>query len=599
MLLNTLLCLCFFVYASLGAAMPEGVGGDDQQQVFDASPGPDEVSLPLRPDRRRSSIVLILSDDQDEVSNSVDFMPRLKHHLGEHGTRFVNHFTSTAICCPSRVSLWTGRQPHNTNVTDVDPPYGGFPKFISQGLNERYLPVWLQQAGYATYYTGKMFNSHTVENHASPYLKGWTGSRFLLDPGTYSYRNPIYQKDHEEPVQYQDRHTTELIQEFASELLDDASKSGQPFFLAIAPVAPHSNIDSNGGDVPTMTEPIPLPRHRHLFKGQKIPRTTNFNSDSPSGVSWVRTLPQLNESAEEYLDHYYRQRLRSLQGVDELVEQVVTQLDDAGILDDTYIFFSSDNGFHFGQHRLPPGKECGFEEDIRVPLYVRGPGISHDQLDSAVTSHIDLAPTFFEIAGIDLREDFDGAPIALAGGSSGQTRRNHEHVGVEYWGNALAEGEIGGFDGMGTLTVPNNTYKAIRVVSDSYNLYYAVWCNNEHELYDINSDPGQMRNIYSSSDETFEALPNVNLSSLTTRLDALMMVMKSCKGRACVEPWKVLHPAGDVESLSEAMGGQFDQFYREQPQVSFDRCEPGYIVDAEGPQEAAVYRQGLGWSHWT
>lgn len=171
---------------------------------------------------------------------------------------------------------------------------------------------------------------------------------------------------------------------------------------------------------------------------------------------------------------------------------------------------------------------------------------------------------------------------------------------------------------MGTLTVPNNTYKAIRVVSDSYNLYYAVWCNNEHELYDINvseqrnrfsasqaslthaqSDPGQMRNIYSNSDETFEALPNVNLSSLTTRLDALMMVMKSCKGWTCVEPWKVLHPAGDVESLSEALGGQFDQFYREQPQVSFDRCEPGYIVDAEGPQEAAVYRQGLGWSHWT
>lgn len=81
-------------------------------------------------------------------------------------------------------------------------PIGGFPKFISQGLNEAYLPVWLQEAGYATFYTGKIFNSHTINNYNSPFLAGWTSSNFLLDPGTYSYMNPIYQKDHEKPIQY-------------------------------------------------------------------------------------------------------------------------------------------------------------------------------------------------------------------------------------------------------------------------------------------------------------------------------------------------------------------------------------------------------------
>lgn len=72
----------------------------------------------------KKNIVFILSDDQDSVLDSVSYMPRLQKHIIEKGKSFVNHFTTTAICCPSRVSLWTGKQPHNTNVTDVNPPYG-------------------------------------------------------------------------------------------------------------------------------------------------------------------------------------------------------------------------------------------------------------------------------------------------------------------------------------------------------------------------------------------------------------------------------------------------------------------------------------------
>lgn len=154
----------------------------------------------------------------------------------------------------------------------------------------------------------------------------------------------------------------------------------------------------------------------------------------------------MNESSVAYIDDYYRARLQALQGVDEIVEQVVNQLEDAGILDDTYIIYSSDNGFHLGQHRLPPGKECGFDEDIRVPLIVRGPGVAEGDIENTVTTHIDLAPTFLKLAGVDLRPDFDGTPIPVREGerSSDGTAR-HEHVAVEYWGKAIAEGEIGGF----------------------------------------------------------------------------------------------------------------------------------------------------------
>ena len=158
---------------------------------------------------------------------------------------------------------------------------GGYPKFVSQGLNDNWLPVWLREAGYETYYTGKLFNAHTVDNYDSPYPAGWTSTNYLLDPGTYSYLNPIYQRNQEPPVHYKGQHTTDIIAENARELLGEAIDSGNPFFVGIAPVAPHSNIDvTRGGGAPLMSTPIPLERHEHLFEGVKIPRTDNFNPDS-------------------------------------------------------------------------------------------------------------------------------------------------------------------------------------------------------------------------------------------------------------------------------------------------------------------------------
>lgn len=444
---------------------------DGQQAVLgnlDASQGIDE---------KKKNVVFILSDDQDAAMDSVAYMPLLHKYLAEHGTTYTNHFTTTAICCPSRVSLWTGKQPHNTNVTDVNPPYGkvtcssvprplspqltmipgGYPKFVAQGLNSNYLPVWLQEAGYNTYYTGKLFNAHTTSNYDSPYPQGWTSTDFLLDPATYSYLNPIYQRDTHAPVQHHNEHTSDLITNKAQGLLDKAITAGKPFFLGVAPVAPHSDVRANlvlAEDplaLPMMTEPIPAARHQGLFAGVKIPRTANFNPDAPSGASWVRSLPQHDARSVEYLDHYYRQRLRALQAVDELVEKLVVQLDEAGVLDDTYIVYSSDNGFHIGQHRLPPGKECGYDEDIRVPLIVRGPGVPRGAVEDAVTTHIDLAPTILHWIGADPRPDFDGVPIPLgkdAGSASEDSAfeaKRHEHVAVEYWGVALAEGEGRGF----------------------------------------------------------------------------------------------------------------------------------------------------------
>ncbi|KAJ5942185.1 Alkaline phosphatase-like alpha/beta/alpha [Penicillium verrucosum] len=541
----------------------------------------------------KPNFLFIMTDDQDLKLNSLSYTPLTMKHMAKKGTTFSNHFITTALCCPSRVSLLTGRLSHNTNVTDVNPPWGGYPKFIAQGFNDNYLPVWLQQAGYDTYYTGKLMNSHSLEYYNKPHAAGFNGSDFVLDPYTYDYMNATYQRNHDQPVSYLGRHTTEVLREKSLGFLNDALAGERPFFLTVTPIAPHSNMNGTygGGAGPLwMDEPIPEERHKHLFPDAKVPRTANFNPKEPTGVSWIHDLPYRNQSVVDYNDHYYRQRLRALQGVDELVDNLITRLEQSGKINNTFIIYTSDNGFHISQHRLPPGKTCGFEEDIRVPFMIRGPGILENHIDETITTHIDIAPTLFELAGLPLRSDFDGTPMP----TSKPNEEAHEHVTVEFWGRGMLEG---GLSNLGVPTVPNNTYKAVRVLADEYNLFFSVWCNNEHELYDLTADPYQVNNLWKKDLEEIEVL-GYAMSEVVPRLDALLMVLKSCRGSECVKPWGTLHPDGSVTSLKGALDPKFNSFYHSQPKVSFDRCVYGYEIDAEGPQEAFAYKDGYSLESW-
>lgn len=159
---------------------------------------------------------------------------------------------------------------------------------------------------------------------------------------------------------------------------------------------------------------------------------------------------QQNHSQVEYNDEFYRSRLRALQAIDELVEGVVKLLDDHDVLENTYIIYTSDNGYHIGQHRLPPGKECGYEEDINVPLIIRGPGVPKGAVTDQVTSHTDLAPTILNLFGLRPRDEFDGEAIALDSRDlSRPDKKRQEHVNIEYWGSAFAESKYGFLKGDG------------------------------------------------------------------------------------------------------------------------------------------------------
>ncbi|OTA99075.1 hypothetical protein M426DRAFT_325478 [Hypoxylon sp. CI-4A] len=421
--------------------------------------------------------------------------------------------------------------------------------------------------------------------------------------------NSTYQRTGEEPRSFENQHSVDVLAEKALGLLSEAYEAGEPFFLGIAPVAPHANLwspkfaEGKHSDIEEIefSPPVPAERHAKLFKGVKVPRTANFNPDKPSGASWIRKLPKQDQETVDYNDHFYRQRLRALQGVDEIVDSVVQRLDALGILKNTYIIYTTDNGYHIGQHRLQPAKQCSFEEDINIPLIVRGPGVPENSLSDIVTTHTDLAPTLLKIAGAPLRKDFDGLAIPLTkSGLAEAKEKRHEHVTVEHWGFASNEGQV--LDSYPRLHT-NNTYKALRVISETYDLHYQVWCNGDHELHDLKTDPGQMVNLLHPEEKAPETISDRPLDKVVSRLDSLLFVLKSCQASTCIYPWRALHPAGNVDSLRDALSPRFDSFYEDRStKIEFDRCEMGFLLDAEGPQferngDFSVFDPR--WNEWT
>ncbi|KAI4656857.1 uncharacterized protein J4E78_006748 [Alternaria triticimaculans] len=524
---------------------------------------------------KQPNILFILTDDQDWHMKSLEHMPFLQKYLLHEG---------------------------------------GYPKVVREGINDDYLPVWMQNAGYNTYYSGKLWNHHSVDNYNAPYAGGYNGSDFILDPYTYEYYNAHMSRNGGPPISYKGQYSPDVTAEKAYDFLEEATQHLEPWFLTIAPIAPHSNVklvpaEEYSADLPQYAE-----RHAHLFTEYKIPRDANFNPEKQGGTGWVKRLPLLNDTVIEYNDEFQRSRLRALQSVDEMVEQLVKTLEHKGLLEDTYIIYTTDNGYHLSQHRLHAGKECGYETDIHIPLIVRGPGVMKGHTTDIVSSHTDLAPTIMKLAGQSLREDFDGSVMPLSQEDTllAESAERQEHINIEYWGRAIPEGIWGHYDnpvkenhppdqnwGGYLHSIRNNTYKGLRLIGEDYNIYYSVFCTGDKEYYDMRFDPGQLENYFDGEDADLIAkrdtyrIAGRSFTAIIDRIDALMMVLKSCKGEACRDPWGVLHGSDNrVKSLKQALSHRYDAFYAAQPKVQFEDCALGYIREVEGPQHANV------WDSW-
>ncbi|KAJ3384738.1 hypothetical protein HDU84_002677 [Entophlyctis sp. JEL0112] len=533
---------------------------------------PARVEIEQKETPKQPNIIFILTDDQDLHMNSLDYMPLVKKHLVDKGTQFVNHSTTTAICCPSRVSILKGQFAHNTQFVDVHGEFGGYDKFLSKGLNEEYLPKWLQRAGYATYYVGKFLNGYGIENR-DQVPGGWNIFDALVHPYVYDNFHPVFSKNGGNIDDFEGTFQVDVVRDKALDILSDALKNtheGVPFFLYLAPTAPHTEIlfSRNPPDgVPygrvTMTEAVPAKRHEHLFADAQVPRRKNFNPLNVEGKpDYISDLPLLSNEEIQTLDHWHRQRLRSLQSVDELVESVVKAVEEAGEIDNTYIFYSSDNGYHLGLHRLNAGKTTPYEDDVNIPLIVRGPQVARGVTREGPSTHTDLAPTFVKLAGAtNIAYEFDGSPIPIHEHDTDNSDR--ESFAVEFW--RPHESEL-----FPIPRISENIYRSLRVVSKKYSYLYTVWCTGHRELYDHLVDPDQIDNIYESTSV-----------ALINRLDALLLILKDCIGVQCLNPWNSLHPKGNVKNLGQALDAEHDEFYQTTGRLHIKQCLRGFYPENE------------------
>jgi arylsulfatase A-like enzyme len=434
----------------------------------------------------KPNLIFIIADDLDTAS--MRQFPRLQSLLADHGVTFANYVVSLALCCPSRASLLRGQYAHNTQIFTNAPPGGGFAKFRDLGHEESTIATWLRDVGYRTVLLGKYLNGYPMTTYVPP---GW--DEWYAVAGGVNFFNYAL-NENGQLVRYgsdPDAYLTDVLSAKAAEFIRRTAPSAQPFFMYVAPYAPHQPA-------------TPAPRHAETFVGVEAPRTLSFNEQDVSDKPlWVRNTPLRTPAQIAQLDALYRKRLQSMLAVEDLVARLLETLRAVSQLENTYIVFTSDNGFHLGQHRLPAGKNSAYDEDIRVPLIVRGPGVPRGTAVEHLAVNIDLAPTFAELGGT--------AAPAFVDGRSLLALLRPDPPPPEHWrqGVLLEAGFITG----------NRVFQGIRAPGFSYVEYLNT---GERELYDLTTDPDQLQSLHATTDPAF-------LEGLAPWLQAL----RTCTGESC------------------------------------------------------------------
>jgi arylsulfatase A-like enzyme len=477
--------------------------------VLSGPPVPADAAKP------RPNVLIVMSDDQ--TAASMEQMPQIRSRIGDRGATFPDNFTNWPLCCPSRATYLTGQYVINHQVRgnapgpvdDPDFPVGGYRKFrLLHGNNN--LATWMQDAGYYTAHVGKYLNGYALSEAPTEVPDGWTKwyTAASQTQTVYDYElnenGTLVPYGHDVPDFKGD-----VITDKAVDFISQRAPSSQPFFLSVAYTAPHG-----GGPNPNPQPPDdcqgtakPAPRHASSFDSEPLPTPPNFNegdvSDKPAAISG---LAPLDAADVTNLTRRFRCRIESILHVDEGVSQMLDELAEQGELKNTIVIYTSDNGFFTGEHRVDNGKNRAYEEAIRVPLLMRGPGIPQGVTVRDLAVNADLAPTIVDAANADAGLTMDGRSlIPLA--QRPRLQRGRELL-IEK-GAVNDEGEPD--DPAAFVGVRNRNFK------------YVEYGTGERELYDLRSDPFELENKI--SDAAYDAVE----AALAARLNQL----DSCAGAGC------------------------------------------------------------------
>jgi arylsulfatase A-like enzyme len=475
------------------------------------------------PKENAPNIIVILTDDMDY--SLLPYMENVNHLIVEQGATLTNYFVTASICCASRASMFRGQYPHNTDVLENFP---GFRRFYKLNEEADTLAVWLKNAGYKTSLLGKYLNLYPIDAGRDYVPAGWTDwHAFIYQKNEPDLYENYSMNENGKFVQYPKTpaaYSTDVIKKDAVDFINESGKS--PFFMLAAVYAPHGPGKF-------------AKRHAKMFPDLKYPQKPSIGEDISDKPQIVQALA--SSASGEVLDagdssFVYIKRARALQAVDELVKDIVQTLEQNGELDNTYIIFTSDNGFHIGEHNLPTGKGTAYEEDIHVPFVIRGPGIQPNSQVTRIAANIDIAPTVADMAGASISSIVDGrsllpllknqpvskwrkALLVEVGYSEQPQSSELQNIALK---KAVEEELVAEYPD--TIyddyfsKVEGGSFRAIR----AENFVYVEYDNGEAEYYDLIKDPYQLDNLAAQLD-----------ADTLARLHAWLEELKTCSADNC------------------------------------------------------------------
>jgi len=482
----------------------------------------------------RPNVVLIVTDDlavRDLSPANLGHMPHIKNELIGRGASFENAFVTNPLCCPSRATTLRGQYTHNHQILTNKPPLGGAERFRISGGDESTAATWLQEEGYRTSFFGKYLNAY-YGDYVPPGWDEWYGisGNFLSNSLNENGATINY-----DPNRY---HLDDVLSDKASDYVRRTAGADPPFFTTDRPFfmwlgtkAPHQPATS-------------APRHRDALEDVELPRPPSFDEgDVRDKPRWIQDNPPLGPDQAAYMEELNRDRMRSMLAVDDMIGDLFDSLRETGELESTYVFFTSDNGFHLGQHRLGAGKWTPYEEDIRVPLVVRGPGVPEGRKLPHMVLNNDLAPTIADLAGVDPPGFVDGrslAPLLDATPTPEEDWRQRFVVeSVAERGSVPRPPFVSENQVAPALTgdpLPGDWRKSSSSQAEASEEWGRPWLKalrtkdrifveyktGEHELYDLRRDPYELDNEYSAASP-----------ELKRRLEAQLDALRQCSGEEC------------------------------------------------------------------